>query len=140
MKSVLIFIVILFVAIQFIPSKIQNPKTDKNLEIKAPKEVMAIFKKSCYDCHSNEVKVPWYASVAPASFFIKRHVELGREWLNFSIWNRYTPKQKDKKLGEIFKAVTHAMPLPSYIKFHKDTKLSQSQINLIQKWTGKIPY
>jgi len=140
MKYALGFILFLLVAVQFIPAKIQNPQTDKNLEIKAPKEVMAIFKKSCYDCHSNEVKVPWYASVAPASFFIKRHVELGREWLNFSIWNRYTPKQQDKKLGQIFKAVTHAMPLPSYIKFHKDTKLSQNQINLIQKWTGKIPY
>ncbi len=140
MKYALGFILFLLVAVQFIPSKIQNPQTDKSLEIKAPKEVMAIFKKSCYDCHSNEVKVPWYASVAPASFFIKRHVELGREWLNFSIWNKYTPKQKDKKLGQIFKAVTHAMPLPSYIKFHKDTKLSQKQINLIQKWTGKIPY
>jgi len=139
-KSVLIFIVIIFIAIQFVPSKVQNPKSDKNLEIKAPKEVMAIFKKSCYDCHSNEVKVPWYGSIAPASFFIKRHVGLGREWLNFSIWNTYTSKQKDKKLGEIFKAVTHAMPLPSYIKFHKDTKLSKKQIDLIQKWTGKIPY
>ena len=140
MKSVLIFIVVLFIAIQFVPSKIHNPKRDKNLEIKAPKEVMAIFKKSCYDCHSNEVKVPWYGSIAPASFFIKRHVELGREWLNFSIWNRYTAKQKDKKLGQIFKAITHAMPLPSYVKFHKDTKLSQKEIDLIQKWTGKIPY
>ena len=140
MKSVFIFIVVLLIAIQFIPAKINNPKSDKSLEIKAPKEVMAIFKKSCYDCHSNEVKVPWYGSVAPASFFIKRHVNLGREWLNFSIWNRCTSKEKDKKLGQIFKAITHAMPVPSYIKFHKDTKLSQKQIELIQKWTGKIPY
>jgi len=139
-KSVLIFIVILFIAIQFVPSKIENPKRDKNLEIKAPKEVMAIFKKSCYDCHSNEVKVPWYGSIAPASFFMKRHVRIGREWLNFSIWNTYTPEQKDKKLGEIFKSITHAMPVPSYVKFHKDTKLSQKQIELIREWTGKIPY
>lgn len=140
MKSVLIFIAVLFIAIQFIPSKVGNPKTNKSLEIKAPKEVMTIFKKSCYDCHSNEVKIPWYASIAPASFFIKRHVELGRKWLNFSIWNTYTAKQKDKKLGQIFKSVSHAMPLPSYIKFHKDAKLSPEQIHLIQKWTGKIPY
>lgn len=140
MKSVVIFIVVLLVAIQFIPSKVVNPKSDKNLEIKAPKEVMKIFKKSCYDCHSNRVNIPWYASVAPASFFIKRHVDLGREWLNFSIWQSYSSKQKDKKLEQIFKSVYHAMPLPDYLKFHKDAKLSQKQKKIIRDWTGKTPY
>jgi len=140
MKSVLIFIAVLLLAIQFIPAKITNPQTDKSLEIKAPKEVMKILKKSCYDCHSNEVKIPWYASIAPASFFIKRHVDLGRKWLNFSIWESYSAKEKDKKLSEIFKSVYHAMPLPDYIKMHKDTKLSQKQKDLIRNWTGKVPY
>ena len=140
MKSVLIFLAVLLIAIQFIPSKVTNTKTVASLEIKAPKEVMGIFKKSCYDCHSNEVKLPWYASIAPASFFIKRHVDLGRKWLNFSIWNKYTPKQKDKKLAQIYKAVYHAMPLPSYVRMHKDTKLSQKEKDMIRNWTGKTPY
>ncbi len=140
MKYALGIIVFFLVAIQFIPSKVINEKTPKNLEIKAPKEVMKILKKSCYDCHSNETRVPWYASIAPASFFIKRHVDLGRQWLNFSIWNSYTAKQKDKKLEQIFKSVYHAMPLPDYIKMHKDAKLSQNQKDLIRNWTGKTPY
>ena len=140
MKYALGLIVFLLVAIQFIPAKVINTKTDKSLEIKAPKEVMKILKTSCYDCHSNETKVPWYASIAPASFFIKRHVDLGRQWLNFSVWNSYTAKQKDKKLEQIFKSVYHAMPLPNYIKMHKDAKLSQKQKDLIRNWTGKVPY
>jgi len=140
MKYSLGLIVFLLIAIQFIPSKVINPKTPKNLEIKAPKEVMAIFRKSCYDCHSNQTNIPWYASVAPASFFIKRHVDIGRRWVNFSIWNSYTPKEKDKKLGEIYKSIYHAMPLPNYLKMHKGAKLTKQQIELIQKWTGKIPY
>ncbi len=140
MKSVLIFIVVLLVAIQFIPAKVVNPKSDASLEIKAPKDVMKILKKSCYDCHSNEVKLPWYASIAPASFFIKRHVSLGREWVNFSIWNSYTAKQKDKKLEQIFRSVYHAMPLPDYLKLHKDARLTQKQKNIIRNWTGKTPY
>lgn len=140
MKIALGFIAFLLVVIQFIPSKVVNPKTDKNLEIKAPKEVMKILKNSCYDCHSNEVKIPWYASVAPASFFIKRHVDLGRKWVNFSIWESYSAKQKDKKLGEIYKSVYHAMPLPNYLKMHKDAKLSTKQKETIREWTGKIPY
>ena len=140
MKFTIGFIIFLLVIIQFIPAKITNPKTDKNLEIKAPKEVMKILKNSCYDCHSNEVKIPWYASVAPASFFIKRHVELGRKWVNFSIWESYSAKQKDKKLGEIYKSVYHAMPLPSYLKIHENAKLSPKQKETIREWTGKIPY
>ncbi len=140
MKSVLIFIVVLLVAIQFIPAKVVNPKSNVSLEIKAPKKVMKILKKSCYDCHSNEVKLPWYASIAPASFFIKRHVSLGREWVNFSIWNSYTAKQKDKKLEQIFRSVYHAMPLPDYLKLHKDARLTQKQKNIIRNWTGKTPY
>jgi len=139
-KIALSLILFLLVVIQFIPAKITNPKTDKNQEIKAPKEVMKILKNSCYDCHSNEVKIPWYASVAPASFFIKRHVDLGRKWVNFSIWQSYTAKQKDKKLEEIYKSVYHAMPLPSYLKLHKNAKLTQKQKETIREWTGKIPY
>ncbi len=140
MKFTIGFIIILLVAIQFIPSRIENPKTDKALEIKAPEKVMRILKNSCYDCHSNEVKIPWYASVAPASFFIKRHVDLGRKWVNFSIWESYSAKEKDKKLGEIYKSVYHAMPLPSYLKLHKNAKLTQKQKQTIREWTGKIPY
>ena len=140
MKYSLGLIVFLLVAIQFIPSKVINPKTAKNLEIKAPKEVMAIFRKSCYDCHSNQTNIPWYASVAPASFFIKRHVDLGRQWVNFSIWESYSAKEKDKKLGEIYKSVYHAMPVPDYLKFHKDAKLNKKQKEIIRTWTGKTPY
>ncbi len=140
MKYALGLIVLFLIAIQFIPAKVVNPKTDKNLEIKAPKEVMRILKNSCYDCHSNETKIPWYASIAPASFFIKRHVDLGREWVNFSIWQSYSPKEKDKKLGEIYKSVYHAMPLPDYIKLHKNAKLTQKQKQIVREWTGKIPY
>ncbi len=140
MKYVLIFIATLLVVIQFIPSKVINPKSDKNLEIKAPKEVMKILKNSCYDCHSNETNVPWYASIAPASFFIKRHVDLGRQWVNFSVWESYSAKEKDKKLGEIYKSVYNAMPLPDYIKMHKNAKLTQKQKEIIRTWTGKTPY
>ena len=140
MKNALMIILALLIMLQFIPSKIQNPKTDKNLEIKVPAELMTIFKRSCYDCHSNEVTVPWYSKIAPASFFIKGHVDLGRQWLNFSVWENYTPKQKDDKLQGIFRTVYAAMPLASYISLHKEAKLTKDEIKLIRDWTGKAPF
>jgi len=140
MKTTLYVIFAIFIALQLIPAKIDNPKTDKNLEIKVTDEIMTIFKRSCYDCHSNEVVIPWYQTIAPGSFFIKRHVDLGRKWLNFSTWEEYTEEEKDKKLKGIFRTVYAAMPLASYISLHKEAKLTKDEIDLIRDWTGKAPF
>jgi len=140
MKNIFFITITIFIALQFIPATIENPSTDKNLEISAIPEIMNIFKRSCYDCHSNEVKSPWYASIAPASFFIKNHVVLGRKWLNFSTWEHYTAAEKDKKLEGIFRTVYAAMPLASYISLHKEAKLTKEEIKLIRDWTGKAPF
>jgi hypothetical protein len=140
MKKVFMILFAGFILIQFIPSEIKNRETDPALEIKAPKQVMAVFKTSCYDCHSNHVNVPWYASIAPASFYIEKHVDLGRKWLNFSEWENYTEKEKDDKLKGIFRTVYAAMPLASYTLLHEEAKLSKEEIKMIRDWTGKAPY
>ncbi len=140
MKKVFMILFAGFILIQFIPSEIKNRETDPALEIKAPKQVMAVFKTSCYDCHSNQVNVPWYASIAPASFYIEKHVDLGRKWLNFSEWENYTEKEKDDKLKGIFRTVYAAMPLASYTLLHEEAKLSKEEIKMIRDWTGKAPY
>ena len=140
MKKTLYIILAIFVGLQFIPAKIDNPVTNKNLEIKVTPEIMTVFKRSCYDCHSNEVVIPWYQAIAPASFFVKRHVDLGRKWLNFSTWEEYTEEEKDKKLKGIFRTVYAAMPLASYISLHKEAKLTKEEIKLIRDWTGKAPF
>jgi len=140
MKKTLYIILLIFLALQLIPAKIDNPQTDANLEIKVNPELMSIFKRSCYDCHSNEVIIPCYQNIAPGSFFIKRHVDLGRKWLNFSTWENYTEEEKDKKLKGIFRTVYAAMPLASYISLHKEAKLTKEEIKLIRDWTGKAPF
>ena len=101
MLKVLKYMIISLILLQFFPAHINNPKTDPSLEIKAPAKIMEIFKRACYDCHSNNVVIPWYQTIAPGSFYIKRHVDLGRAWLNFSTWETYDQKKKDKKLEEL---------------------------------------
>jgi len=140
LKRISFIIFAVFVLLQFIPAKIENPQTDPTLEIQAPQEIMTIFKRSCYDCHSNNANIPWYAAIAPASFMIKNHIDLGRAWLNFSTWENYTEKEKDKKLQGIFRTVYAAMPLSSYISFHEEAKLTKDEIKLIRNWTGKAPF
>lgn len=140
MKKILLIVLAIFIGLQFIPATIENPQVDKNLEIKVDDKIMAVFKRSCYDCHSNEVVIPWYQAVAPMSFKIKHHVDLGRKWLNFSEWENYTDEEKDKKLKGIFRTVYAAMPLSSYVWLHPEAKLTKEEIKMIRDWTGKAPY
>ncbi|MBD3840515.1 MAG: heme-binding domain-containing protein [Campylobacterales bacterium] len=140
MLNVIKGVLFVLVLLQFIPVKIENKPFDKALEIKAPEEIMAILKRSCYDCHSNEVKIPWYASIAPFSYTIANHIDLGRKWVNFSEWENYTQEQKDKKLDGIFRTVYAAMPLPSYLWLHPEAKLTKDEIKKIRDWTGKAPF
>ena len=140
LKNILIYTVGFFIIIQLIQVDIKNTPTIKEQEIKAPKEVMAIFKRACYDCHSNSAILPWYSKVAPISWTISRHIDIGRKWVNFSIWETYTKEQKDKKLYEIYKAIYHAMPVKSYISQHSEAKLTKQDREIVRNWTGKAPF
>ncbi|MAD42198.1 MAG: cytochrome C [Arcobacter sp.] len=136
MKRTLLIFLIIFILMQFIRVDRTNIAVEKDLEIKAPLEIMTMFKQSCYDCHSNEVKWPWYSQVAPFSWTIKNHVENGRKWLNFSIWETYTNEEKEKKLKGIYRTAYAIMPLPTYIWLHKEADLTKEQRSLIRDWTG----
>jgi len=136
MKRNLIIILAIFIAMQFIQTEKINKETPKNLEIKAPEPIMSMLKNACYDCHSNEVRWPWYANIAPFSWIINDHVNNGRMALNFSLWENYTEKEKKKELKEIFRTAYASMPLASYIKFHDEANLTREQRTMIREWTG----
>ena len=130
MKKVLIALVIIFVGIQFIPVERTNPQVKS--EIDASPEVKAIFKKACYDCHSNETKWIWYSKVAPVSFLIADDVKSGRRRLNFSEWDvDKEAKAKDEIWDEIR---NEDMPLWSYRIMHSEAKLTQEEKNVIRNW------
>jgi hypothetical protein len=56
------------IAIQFIPPRVSNPPATGALV--APPEVVEIYKRACYDCHSNETKLKWFDKIAPASWLV----------------------------------------------------------------------
>jgi len=124
-----------FILIQFIQIDVPKPpKATIDDEIKAPKEVGAILKKACYDCHSNHTKWPWYSKVAPISFEVKSHVKNGRNWLNFSIWSRYSKDKKIKLYKSIIKAIDWKMPPSDYMWIHKEARLTKKERDLIKSW------
>lgn len=135
MKRTLLIFLLVFIAMQFIQTDRANEVVNKNLEIKAPLEIMTILKDSCYDCHSNEVNWPWYSSIAPFSWIISEHVVDGKKALNFSTWEEYTAEEKKKELKDIYRTVYAVMPLQAYIWFHDEANLTKKQRELIRDWT-----
>ena len=126
---------VLLVGIQFIPVDRSNPQVTG--EIEAPEKIMAILRRSCYDCHSNETKWPWYSSLAPASLLVARDVHDGRKHLNFSEWANYNPKEKKHKQEECGEMVaTGEMPLWFYLPLHSEATLSDEEIELLVTWSG----
>ena len=126
------FIVVVLVGIQFIPIERTNPPVPS--EIDAPANIKAIFKKACYDCHSNETNWAWYTKVAPASFLAVKDVEDGRKHLNFSEWGNYTNKTQKMK-EEIWDEVREEqMPPWQYKIFHSDKVLTQDEKDLVRSW------
>jgi len=110
------------------------PKSTPNDEIKAPKEVMSLLKKSCYDCHSNNTKWPWYSKVSPISWQVASNVKHGRAWLNFSTWSKYNEEKKQKIYKGIVNALNIKMPPAEYLLIHKEARLTPKERKLLQDW------
>ncbi len=124
-----------FFLIQFIQIEVPTPpKAKPSDEIKASQKIMALLKRSCYDCHSNYTRWPWYSNISPISLEVKSHVKEGRAWLNFSIWNRYPKAKKQKLYKGIAESIDWRMPPSSYLWMHKDARLSPQERQLIKKW------
>lgn len=136
MKRAVLIILSIFVMIQFFQVDKQNKEVDPKLEIKAPENIMTMLKNACYDCHSYETKWPWYSNISPFSLMINTHVQDGRQALNFSTWEEYSPKEKKKMMKEIFRTAYASMPLSSYIRFHEEANLTREQRTQIRDWTG----
>lgn len=132
MKKLLAILFIAFIIIQFFPIDKTNPPVNKEMDFLTVKNTPAgtaqLIKSSCYDCHSNESTYPWYSNIAPASWFLKYHIDEGRSHLNFSVWATYEPKRQLKKLDESVEMIDNSeMPLESYLLMHPEAKLTPAQ-------------
>ena len=135
MKTTLLVIVGILIAMQFIIVSKTNPTINEDIKVNPPQEVLSILKASCYDCHSNETIWPAYSNIAPLSWSIVAHVNDGRDALNFSNWEDIDKKIKIKRLKRAIKTVNNGMmPLSSYLWLHDEAKLTNDQKNTLVEW------
>jgi hypothetical protein len=131
---------LLFVGAQAYRPDRTNPAVDERWTLRAntqlTPEVEAILRRSCDNCHSSETVWPWYSNVAPASWFLKRHVDEGRRELSFSEWATYPKRKRERKLHEMCEQVeAGAMPLKSYLPLHPEARLSDEDRRALCEWT-----
>ena len=132
LKISLLFLTIVFVVIQFIPTKInvstKEYETDFMKMYDVPDAISAKLKTSCYDCHSNNTEYPWYNRIQPITWFLEGHIEEGKAELNFNEFGTYSKRRQKSKLTAIGRAVENdKMPLSSYLSMHGDAKISKAE-------------
>ncbi|WP_076444921.1 heme-binding domain-containing protein [Chryseobacterium sp. RU37D] len=142
MKKIITVLLVAFIIIQFFPIDKTNPVPTPGMDFlrikNTPPEVAAVITSSCYDCHSNETKYPWYSNFAPASWVLKNHINEGRKHLNFSTFAVYEPKKQAHKLQECIEMIEKKeMPLESYFVGHQDAKLTDEQRKILINYFKK---
>jgi mono/diheme cytochrome c family protein len=117
-------LVIGFVAIQLVPygrAHTNPPVTaEPAWDSPATRELAA---RACFDCHSNETGWPWYSNLAPVSWLLQRHVDEGREKLNFSEWG--SGEQETEDMAELVRE--GEMPPWDYLLLHPEARLSATE-------------
>ena len=95
---------------------------------KVPANVAAILKVSCYDCHSNNSRYPWYSELQPGAWFMAQHIKKGKEELNLDEFNDYSKRRKKAKIKSIISQIEkEEMPLRSYRMMHGNARLSADE-------------
>jgi len=141
-KKILLGLAVIFLAMQTIrPARNESAATsapgkdDLTVLFPPPPEVRQILMTSCYDCHSNHTRYPWYAEIQPAGWWLASHVSDGRKHLNFAEFGTYPAKRQLKKLEELCDEVQdRGMPLKSYTLIHREARLTKSQMTALCDW------
>ncbi len=130
---ILLAAAVLFTGMQFIRPDI--PVKPVTGDLQAPAEVKAIFKRACYDCHSNETNLRWFDQVSPVYWWVAGHVKAGRAGLNFSEWDKLAPGDRKAKLWEAVNQIAAgAMPLKDYEFVHSESKVSAHDLTVLKNY------
>jgi hypothetical protein len=115
-----------------------RPGEDIGSDQPLPDEVRSVLRTSCFDCHSNETRWPWYATVLPASWLVARDVSAARGQMNFSQWMGYNVFDRADMLDEICSEIRErTMPLRPYLWLHQTASLTDAQIETVCAWTTR---
>jgi len=140
-KTILVLALLVLVVMQFFRPEKNEAGYETVMafeeDTKPTPQVASILKTQCYDCHSAQTQYPWYAEVAPVSWWLRDHIDDGKKHFNTSAWAEYSVKKKDHKLEELIEMVEDGeMPLDSYTWLHGNLEPDDKKILL--QWAGIV--
>jgi len=143
LKRILWLLLIAIIIAQFFKPKKNQGTTESTLafieDTNPPENVKLILKESCFDCHSDTTRYPWYFNVTPVNYWMDYHIKDGKKHFNFSKWEGNSVKRKDHKFEELIEMVEEKeMPLPSYTWTHSQAKLSDDQTKAVLDWAKQV--
>lgn len=139
LKRILAAGAVIAVGAQFFQPDRTNPVSDPALSIRqdpfVTPEVLGLMERACFDCHTNETRWPWYASVTPVNFLTVRDVQEGRKHLNLAEWMSQARGRRASALERMADEVTDgAMPLPPYVLMHSEAKWTDEEKQRFVDW------
>lgn len=97
-----------------------------------PPDLEGAIKESCFDCHSHQVRLPWYTRLAPLSWWVADEVRRGRAGVNFSTWSDYSPRRRALAWRRSLQRIReHAMPPLTYRLLHP-TAINEEQLQSLE--------
>lgn len=143
LKFIVGFVLVVLLGIQFIPiqhNSVNSISPSDFVEMyKPPLKISEIIQTSCYDCHSNQTKYPWYSKIQPIGLILQNHILEGKSELNFSEFGDLSKRMKRTKLKSMISQIEDdKMPLLSYTFLHKDAILSQPTKVLISNYLDSL--
>ena len=102
-----------------------------------PVEVANFLEASCANCHSDRTSWPWYAGIAPASWWIVGRVERARERFNMSDWGNYSAERKATVMsGVCAEMQSGRMPDRVYSFLHPEVQPEDAQVAAVCDWVA----
>jgi hypothetical protein len=144
-KIILLLLLVVFVIAQFFkPDQNKEDTTTFEAFLKdtnPPNDVKYVLIETCFDCHSNHTRYPWYNKITPVNFWLAEHIADGKKHFNISKWEDYSTKKKDHKFEELIEMVEDKeMPLESYTYTHSEAKLTDEQIKSVVDWAKEVRF
>ncbi len=138
-KKILLILVAAFVVLQLFQSPKNNtaPETEADISrlYPTPQDVKSILRNTCYDCHSNSTRYPWYSYVQPLGWWLSSHIREGKEELNLSEFRDYSARRRKSRLKAMAESIEDgSMPLPSYTFVHNSGKLNRHEKQVLLDW------
>ena len=124
LRTALIVVAVAFGAMQLVPYRVTNP-ADRHEPPWDSARTRKLTVAACYDCHSNQTHVYAWERVAPLSWWVTNHVDVGRKALNFSEWDK-----KPGPMGDAVETVKDKSMPPGYYTWfglHAEANLSPSE-------------